>query len=262
MLIDAHCHVPHAGYKKDVDSIIEDASSVGVSKLIVIGTSISENEKVIKFVVEPKHANIFCSIGIYPHEDMDKSVEELREALESALALSEKIVAIGECGIDVSNWQGGRSIEDQIKIFEMQIQVALDHDLPIIIHNRNGDAQVMALFNKYHGSKLRGVAHSFSQSWEVAQQYLDLGFYISFSGMITYPARKPLLETVAKVPLDRFLVETDSPYLPPQGHRGEPNYPEYVKIVAEKVAQVKEKPFDEIADWSYKNTCTVFNKLS
>ncbi len=256
MLIDSHCHLPHSHYKKDLDLIINDAKKAGVTKLINIGTSLKDSQLALK--VASQYDNIFATTAIYPHEDMGKTVEELRSGLEEILDSGQGVYGIGECGIDISNWEGGRDVAEQEKVFEMQIELAVEHDLPLIIHNRNGDDLVFKLLEKHKSKKLRGVAHCFASTLEASQRYLDLGFYISFSGMITYPSRKDLVEVAKSIPMDRLLVETDAPYLPPQGHRGEPNYPEYVKIVAEKVAQVKEKPFDEIADWTYKNTCTLF----
>lgn len=256
MLIDSHCHLSNSHYEKDIDLIINDAKKAGVTKLINIGTSLRDSRLALK--IASQYNDIFATIAVYPHEDMGKTVNELRLDLEKILDSGQKVYGIGECGIDISNWKGGRDIEEQEKVFEMQIELAVKHDLPLIIHNRNGDDLVFKLLEKHKSEKLRGVAHCFASTLEASKKYLDLGFYISFSGMITYPSRKDLVEVAKSVPMDKLLVETDAPYLPPQSHRGEPNYPEYVKIVAEKVAQVKEKPFDEIADWTYRNTCTLF----
>lgn len=127
-----------------------------------------------------------------------------------------------------------------------------------MIHNRNADEIVLDILSSYAGKGLRAVAHCFSSDWETAERFLDLGVCISFSGMITYPSRHDLREVAKKVPDDMFLIETDSPWLPPQDHRGELNYPKYVKIVAEKVSQVKEKPYLTIASLSTKNACRLF----
>lgn len=255
MLIDSHCHLPHASIS--AKQLIDNAHNEGVVGLINIGTSISDNKSALK--IAESFSNVYSTIAIYPHENMDKSLEDLKKHLEEMLTSNNgKIVAIGECGIDITEWKGGRSVEDQIKLFEMQINVALDHDLPLVIHTRNGDELVLNLFNKYRNSRLRGVIHCFSSSWEVAQKYLDLGFCISFSGLITYPSRKQLLETVKGVPDDKFLVETDAPYLPPQGYRGQTNEPKYVKIVAQKVAEVRDQTFDQVSKLSYDTTCRIF----
>lgn len=257
MLIDSHCHIPHRKYEKDTKEIVKECLNEDITKLISIGTSLKEN--ILAINVSKEFKNIYPTIAIYPHEDMNKDTLYLEKELEDTLKENPNVRAIGECGIDISKWEGGRTLEEQIKLFEMQIKLSLKYKLPLIIHNRNGDEYVLKLLTKYKDRGVLGVMHCFDSTWEYAQEILDLGFYISFSGLITYPKRDYLLEVVKNVPMDRFLVETDAPYLPPQTHRGEVNYPKYVKIIAEKVAQVKEKTFNEIALNSYTNTCKLFN---
>lgn len=256
MLIDSHCHIPHRKYEKSVDDILQECSDWGVEKLINIGTSIDENQRVTK--ISEQYPQIYSSIGIYPHENKEHSLEDLELSLKENLKISGKIVAIGECGIDVSKWENGRTLDDQINLFEMQVSLAKNKGIPLIVHNRNGDDYVYEVLKKHFSSSLTGVVHCFDSDWEFARKVLDLGFYISFSNMITYPKKDSLLEVVKNIPEDRFLVETDAPYLPPQSMRGEINYPKYVKIVAEKVAQIKQKTFEEISGLSYKNTCSLF----
>jgi TatD DNase family protein len=260
-LIDSHCHFPHSNYEKSIKEIIAEAKAGGVVKFISIGTSEVENKKSIE--VANNFDEVFTSIGIYPHEDLGKSISELREILIKQLDLSKKIVGIGECGVDVSEWKGGRKLKEQLEVFEMQVNIACEKNLPLIIHNRNGDKEILEILNE-RKNKLgsagvpKGAVHCFSSTWEGAKQFLDLGFYLSFSAMITYPSRKTLEEVVKNVPEDKFLLETDSPYLPVQGHRGEVNYPKYVKMIAEKASQIKEKPFEEICRFSYNNTIQLF----
>jgi TatD DNase family protein len=257
MLIDSHCHLPHKLYEKDVETILKEAKEWGVEKLINIGTSVKENEKVIE--VSRNYEDIPCSVGIHPQEDRNLDLGYLAESLEEVLEKSGRIVAIGECGIDISKWEKQRPVEDQEKLFDIQVKLAKRVNLPLIIHNRNGNDTVLKVLNNNLGSGLRGVIHCFDSNWEFAKKVLDLGFYVSFTNLISYPKKDALLEVVKNVPDDRFLVETDAPYLPPQSMRGEINYPKYVKIVAEKVAQVKEKTFEDVCEFSYSNTCSLFN---
>ncbi len=253
-LIDSHCHLP---YNFDLaEKILNDAKEVGVEKFVTIGTSIKESREAIKLA--EKFKSVYATVGIYPHEEKGISLPVLKENMQRLINSSTKIVGVGECGIDISNWANGRSVTEQLELFDMQIKFALQNNLPLVIHNRNGDEPVITLLKKYKSDNLRGVAHCFASSWEAAQQFLDLGFYISFSGLITYPSRKELLEVVKNVPFDKFLVETDSPYLPPQEHRGERNEPKYVKMVAQKLANVKVLPVSEICRLSYENTCRLF----
>lgn len=257
MLIDSHCHLVHKNYDIPLEQILYEAKESGIDKFITIGTSIKEN--LIAIQTADKIRDVFCSIGIYPHEERDIEIEKLRNSLRENLKKSEKIIAIGECGIDITNWEKQRSVEDQVKLFEMQIEIAKENSLPLIIHNRNGDTQVLDLLEKHADFDLRGVIHCFDSNWEFAKRVLDLGFYISFSNLISYPKKEEVLEVVKNTPMDRFLVETDAPYLPPQSLRGKINYPKYVRIVAEKVAQVKQKTFEEVSRASYENTCKLFN---
>jgi len=256
MLIDSHCHLPHENYDMPLDDILLEAKDFGVEKFINIGTSISENRKVIE--VSNKYPQIYCSLGIYPHENQDIPVPDLKISLQENLKSSNKIIAVGECGIDISRYDKARNIDDQQGLFEMQVLFAKENNLPIIVHNRNGDDYVLKLLGKHSGSNLHGVIHCFDSNWEFAKKILDLGFFISFTNLISYPKKDELIEVVKNVPEDRFLVETDAPYLPPQVLRGKINYPKYVKIVAEKVAQVKQKTFEEVSELSYRNTCSLF----
>lgn len=257
MLIDSHCHFPHKKYTKSIDELVKEAEAAGIEKLINIGTSLKENRRSIETTT--KFENVFATVSVYPHDDAKKNIEELQPLLQEQINSSPKVVAIGEGGIDVfENWEGVRDLKEQTQLFEMLIQLAIKNKLPLIIHNRNGDKQILELLKEYVPQGLTGVAHCFSQDWEFAQQILDSGFYISFTAIITYPKNEYLREIVRKVPDDRFLVETDAPYLPPQQYRGQVNEPKYVKIVAEKVSEVKNRPFEEIAAIAYENTCRLF----
>jgi len=257
MLIDSHCHLPHDKYEKSVDDILQECADWGVEKLINIGTSVDENQKVIK--ISDQYPQIYSSIGIYPHENKEYSIKDLKLSLEENLKMYKKIVAIGECGIDISNWENGRLLDEQVKLFEMQVSLAKNNRIPLIVHNRNGDDIVYRILKENSDDRLCGVVHCFDSDWDFAKKILDLGFYISFTNLITYPKKDNLQEVVKNVPEDRFLVETDAPYLPPQSMRGQINYPKYAKIVAEKVAQVKQKTFEEVSEFSYRNTCSLFN---
>jgi TatD DNase family protein len=256
MLIDSHCHLPHLNNKEKLENTLKEAQGAGVEKFINIGTSIKSSKQALQ--VAENYENVYSTISIYPHEDLDISVKDSVTQIRQ-LVPNDKIVAVGETGLDITEGSGGRNQQDQLRLYEELIKLALDLNLPIILHNRNADDLIIETLKKFKTSNLRGVAHCFASQWETAQQLLDLNFMLSFSGMITYPSRRNLLETVANVPMDMFLVETDSPYLPPQGHRGEENQPKYVKIVAEKIAQVKQKSFEEIALTSTSNACRLFN---
>jgi TatD DNase family protein len=257
MLIDSHCHLSHKKYEKSIDVIISEAGDFGVGKMINIGTSMDENRKAID--ISGAYRQVFCAIGIHPYEDIGISLDELRISLDGNLKKSNKIVAVGECGMDVLAEKTSRDLNQQEELFEMQVIFAKEHRLPVIVHDRKCDDSVLEILKKHSGSDFRGVVHCFDSDWEFAKKVLDIGFYISFTNLIGYPKKDTLIKVVKNVPDDRFLLETDAPYLPPQTMRGEINYPKYVKIVAEKVAQIRQKPFEEISELSCGNTCSLFN---
>jgi TatD DNase family protein len=252
-LIDSHCHLPIN--RTALETVLGEARKNGVEKLVNIGTNVKTSEKACQIAEEQK--NVYATVGIYPHEEKNTDFGTLSEKL-GKLIHRKKVVAIGECGIDISEWKGGRSLQDQQNLFELQIKLAITHNLPITMHNRNADKHVLEMLSYYHKEGLRGVSHCFASSWKTAKKLIDLDFFISFSGLITYPSRKELVETVTKVPMDKFVLETDSPYLPPTGHRGEKNQPKYVKITARKMAELRNEKFETICRHSYENTCHIF----
>ncbi|MBI2414711.1 TatD family hydrolase [candidate division WWE3 bacterium] len=269
MLIDSHFHLTSDEYPLK-NTVIENAKEVGVTKLITIGTYLKDDAQVIELI--EKYPNLYGVVGIYPHEELELQVHEMEKSLKNLLLMSKKIVGIGECGIDVPKSSETplqikhetRSLEKQIEIFEMQIKLAIENNLPVVIHNRNGDDVVLSILEKYqkiaedNNKKLKGVIHCFTSTWEIAQKFIEIGFYISFSGIITYPSGKAIHETVAKIPLDKFIVETDAPWLTPQGFRGKINEPKYVRMTAQKVSEIKGLSEEEICKVTYKNTCDLF----
>ncbi len=254
MLIDSHAHLP-----KDIaktKAILARAKENGVEKIINIGTSIQTNIEGIHLANTLN--DVYTTIAIYPNEDQDKNIDALKEQLEKQLILSKKIVAIGECGMDITAWTGQREIAEQYKLFEMQIKLALKNNLPIVIHNRNGDKHVLELVQKYYKQGLRGIAHCFTQNLAYAKELLKYEFYISFSGFITHNSKSYLLEIVKEIPFDKILVETDAPYILPKGIKDRENESKNVKMVVEKIAQAKNVSFETIAKCTYNNTCAIF----
>lgn len=257
MLIDSHCHLPPDF--KLIDQIIENALQNEVAYVVNIGTDLQENSKVIE--TSEKYRNVFGVIGIYPHSHRDTPVDSLIVELEKQIKTKPtRLVAIGECGIDVTEWSEQRPVSHQIQLFEQQLSLAEKYVLPVVIHNRNGNDHVFETLAKYKG-RVTGVAHCFDGDWETAKKYLDFNFFISFSGFITYNSKKHLLDVVSKVPEDRFVVETDSPYILPKGISEKPNEPKNVKMVARKIAEVKQKPYEEVCRWSVENTLRLFPKM-
>lgn len=261
MLFDTHCHLHSSKYKEKGSKILDEAFEWNVNKFVTVGTNLKKSRQALK--IAKLHDAVYASVGIYPHDEKKLTLEQQYEALQNLInenSHNGKIVAIGECGIDNVEYSHMRPVVEQIPLFEMQIELAIKNDLPIIIHNRDGDEHVLTALKKYSAEpKLRGICHCFVGNWETAQKFLDLNFYISFSGIITYPSGKSILETVEKIPNDKFVIETDAPYLAPQGYRNQVNEPKYVKMVAEKVADAKKLSLKKVSDFSYKNSLKIYN---
>lgn len=258
-LVDSHCHLPSLAQKEDLERILNDAREAGVESLVNVGTSILSNAQALELA--QSYSGVFATASIYPHENMNKSLFELESYLRGFLKENRpNLVALGECGVDLpkdsQEHEKLRSLSDQIDLFKMQASLAKEFDLPMVIHDRNGDEYILNILREFGIRK--GVLHCFSSSWDFASKILDLGLYISFSGFITYSSKENLLETVAKVPQDRFLIETDSPFIPPKGSKSKSNEPKYVKLIAEKVALIRNLSFDNVAILSTENVRRLF----
>ncbi|KKU17378.1 MAG: hypothetical protein UX26_C0002G0034 [Parcubacteria group bacterium GW2011_GWC1_45_9] len=236
--------------------------------------NLKDNQKAI--ALAEKHKNVFCAIGIYPHEEPGVSLNELEKGLREQLKSSKKIVGIGETGIDLvrspsldlryaggfgkaraSAYQG-RGLKEQLELFEMQIKLAVEFSLPLVIHNRNGDKEVLVLAEKYSKKGLFGICHCFVQNWNYGKKMLDYGFYLAFGGIITYDSGEYILETVKKAPLEKILIETDSPWLAPEPLRSSINEPKNIRLVAEKIAEVRGIGYDEVVKITYENGKRLF----
>ncbi len=263
MLIDSHCHLPTDITK--AQTLLERAAQENVQKVITIGTSLAENQNAL--TLAQNLPNVYATIGIYPHENQDIPLDTLETQLTNALAqdTTQKIVGIGECGIDITNWQNQRTLDSQLQLFDMQILLAKKRSLPLVVHNRNGDEHVLRLLTHHADSTLTGVVHCFDGSWDFAQKVLALGFKISFSGFVTYTNKSYLLETVKKIPDDMYLLETDSPYILPKklatGQKNQQNEPKNVRMIAQIVAATKNLPFEKVAQDSCENTLNLFKNM-
>lgn len=266
IFIDSHCHLPNIHHKNDLERILADARDCDVIKYINIGTTIKENVEVIN--VAETYAGVFAAIGIYPHEHRGENIAKLMEQLEEQAKSSKKVVAVGECGIDITDWKQQRPLEEQLQLFKAQIDLALKLNLPLIIHNRNADEMILQILADYGTNHpgLRGVVHCFDADWQVAQQFLDLGMHLSFSGKVTYPTQQALQEVARLIPQDKYLLETDSPFLLPEPAKSEAraqsvnqkNEPKYVRMVGQKVAELRQIYLAQAALQATDNTHRLF----
>lgn len=256
MIIDSHCHLNYPDFKDDFNDVLARARINGVERFLTICTKLEEFDDVHKIAKD--HDDIFCSLGIHPHHSGDDGATDL-DVLQKTLmekATLEKVVGIGETGLDFFYEYSDKKYQESC--FHIHADVAIKNDLPLIVHSRDADLETVAVLKQHHGA--RGVIHCFSTGKELLFGALDLGFYISISGIVTFNKAQNLQELVKLIPLDRLLVETDSPYLAPVPYRGKRNEPSFVVDVAKKVAQLRDQSFEEICQKTSQNFYRLFNK--
>lgn len=253
MITDSHCHLNYPEFTGNLEPTLQRAVAAGVSRFVTISTKLEEIEqhKNIAHSFEP----VFYTAGVHPHQAADYTLEAMETQL-SVAALDAKMIGFGETGLDYYYNHSPR--EAQIASFEKHLDLATRFDLPVIIHTRNADDDTLAVLDNFPNA--RGVFHCFSGSPALAKAALDKGFYLSFSGIITFKKAADLGDVVRETPLERMLVETDAPYLAPEPYRGKPNEPAWVYHVAEKVAIIKGLSLAEVAEQTTANFLTLFTK--
>ncbi len=254
MLVDSHCHLDRVDlspYGGDFGRFMERTLSEGVEHLLCVAIDL-EGHPAMMELVEP-WPQVSTSVGVHPNdkEREEPTVERLVE-----LARHPRNVAIGETGLDYFRSEG--DLEWQQRRFRTHVRAALAAGKPLIIHTREAREDTLRILEEEKAREVGGVLHCFTENWEMARRGLELGFYISFSGIVTFRNAEALREVVKKVPLDRLLVETDSPYLAPVPHRGKPNEPRHVRLVAEKVAEVRGVPLETVIERTGENFFTLF----
>ena len=250
MLTVSHCHLFYEEILKDIDNVFKRSKELGVNRFICVGTNI--NDSLLSLDISNKYENVYCSAGIHPHdsENVDKDYIHQIELMMD----SDKMIAVGEIGLDY--FRNISSKKSQIKVFNELLELADTIKKPIIFHNRDADDDIIDILSAY--PNVIGVSHCFSSTLSTAKKLLDMGYYISFSGNLTF--KNSNLPSVAKyLPLDRLLVETDSPYLSPEPFRGKPNEPGRTRFVAEKLAEIHNTSFESIAEQTTDNINKLFS---
>ena len=250
-MIDSHCHLDHEPLFDNLEDILKRSKDVGIEKLLTICTTFESFEK-IKLLVK-KDDIIYGSYGIHPHET--KSNEANTKLIIDEIRSNKKIIGVGETGLDF--YYNHSEKKDQISSFEEHIKASLELDIPLIVHSRNAEIETLEIFNKYKNHKLKILMHCFTGSKKFAENLLSFNAYFSASGIITFKNSIELQETFEFIPLEKILIETDSPYLAPVPNRGKKNEPSFVKFTAEKLAIIKQIKFSELV----KATTNNFNKL-
>ena len=257
-IIDSHTHLDYPQFEEQLDDVIGRAASLGVREMITIGVKLSTVERPRKLA--EKHDNIWFSAGIHPHEAGNEADASNYEAIRASVD-HPRCVAVGEAGLDYFYEHALR--QSQADSFRTQIAVARDTGLPIIVHARDADDDMIdILTDEMRKGAFTGVLHCFSSGATLAQVALEIGFYISFSGIITFNKSETLREIAKSVPLSRILVETDSPYLAPTPYRGKTNEPGYTRYVCEKIAEIKQVGLSEMARQTRQNTYELFTKMN
>lgn len=247
MFIDTHCHLDFPEFKHEVSSILGRAKTAGVERIINVGVNVKSSKDSCDLA--RRYPEIYATIGLHPHSALDLDIGTRGELMK--LAAQNKVVAVGEIGLDYyylkrsSQFARYPSREEQIFCFEQMLDFAMETKLPVIVHCREAEADILAILKSYSGN-IQGVLHCFSGNYDFAEKILDIGFAISFTGNITYKNNLDAREVIKKVPLGSIMIETDSPYLTPEPYRGKRNEPAYVVEAAKKIAEIKNLDLDII----------------
>ncbi len=251
-IIETHCHLDYLNHRP-LDDIISDAQAKGVQKIITIG--VSPNALANVFALSQTYHNVYGALGVHPHDSKDYNLDAdrfIQQHLDN-----KKIVAIGEIGLDYHYNLSDKNT--QIKVFSQQLEMASKHNMPIVVHTRDADSDTQELLLKYAPNlPAKGVIHSFTSGKALAKSALDLGFYIGINGIVTFNKAENVQDIARYIPLDRLLLETDSPYLTPVPYRGKDNEPMYIPFIAEKIAELKGIEVEALLKQAYTNANNLF----
>ncbi len=253
MYIDSHCHINFPELHKKINNVLDNMKENKISHALCVSVTLDKVEEILNLTKQ--HSNIYASVGVHPdYEDItEPDIDILFKYSQD-----KKVVAIGETGLDYFRLKGDLSW--QRDRFRTHIRAAIKSRLPLIIHTRNAREDTINIMREEDAKSATGVMHCFTESYEMARKAIDLGFYISFSGIITFKNANDLRDTVKKIPIENILIETDSPYLAPVPKRGKLNEPSNVIYVAEKIAELKNIPVEKVAEITTNNFFNLFNK--
>lgn len=252
MFFDSHCHLTAEQFDADREAVIQQAVDAGVTRMLTLATDVGSSRAVI--ALAERYEGVYAAIGIHPESVRLAAFEDLEIIRE--LAAHPKVVALGEIGLDY--YWDRTTAEVQQTFFEKQLQLAAELDLPVAIHDREAHDEIMATLREMRGIHVRGVLHAFSGGVEMAQDAFALGLMISLGGPVTFKNNKHAPDLVRAVPLEKILLETDSPYLAPHPYRGKRNEPAHVKLVAERIAELKSVSMAQVATQTTTNAQHLF----
>lgn len=251
-LVDTHCHIHFPDYPLDPEVVIANAAVAGVTRLIAVGCTITDSKLGVEMA--SRHESIWSSIGLHPHEaanyvNDDKTLQQFRD-----LAIKPKVIAIGECGLDYHYMHS--NMEDQKKLLRFQLDLAVEHDLPLIFHVRQAFSDFWSILDEYKG--LRGVVHSFSSTRADSDEILARGLYVGLNGIMTFTKNSEQLDAVKDLPLEKVVLETDAPFLTPTPERGTICQPKHLVVIAEFLARLRNEELESFADQTTLNARTLF----
>ena len=252
MLIDSHAHLEMPEFKKDLEGVVRRAMESGVEYIFTVGTEEKDWRRALE--IANTHPSIYAILGIHPHNA--KEIDDQTYPLLKDLCKNKKVKAYGEIGLDFFRNLSPRDI--QLKRFREQIELAKELGLPIVVHDREAHQETMEILKSEKAEKCGGIIHCFSGDYEMAKVCIDMGFYISIPGSITFKNAESFREIVKRIPLDSLLVETDAPFLTPEPFRGKRNEPSYVRYTAQKVAEIKKVSFEKVAEVTTENAFKVY----
>jgi len=252
-MIDSHCHLDHEPLFENINEVIKRSKDIGLQKLLTISTTLNSFDKIKDIVnIDPM---IFGTFGIHPHETEANQVN--KETLVKTISKFKKIIGVGETGLDF--FYNHSNKERQIDSFKDHIEASIELKMPIIIHSRNAEDETFNILNSYNNKNLKILMHCFTGSYEFSKKLLSLGAFFSASGIITFKNSVELQNTFKKIPLDKLLIETDSPFLAPIPMRGKKNEPSFIKYTLEKLSFIKEKSPKEMSILTSNNFNQLFN---
>ena len=253
-MIDSHCHLDHEPLFNDLDNIIKRSKEVGIEKLLTICTTHKSFENILKII--KKDDIIFGTFGIHPHEAKDNPIS--KDEIIKKANKDNKIIGIGETGLDF--FYNYSDKDQQIESFEHHIKASIELNYPLIVHSRNAEIETFDILNKYKDQNLKVLMHCFTGSSEFAKKLMNLNCFFSASGIITFKNSLELQETFKIIPLDKLLIETDSPFLAPVPNRGKKNEPSFIKFTAQKLANLRNIEVDKLILLTTNNFNTLFSK--
>jgi len=253
MLIDSHAHLDMKQFDSDRDQIIDRAVSADVMHIITVGIDIISSRNAVKLTQH--YPSILATAGIHPHNADNANKNDLEQI--ALIAQHNKIIAIGEIGLDFFRNRSAR--KNQIEVFSQQLAIAISLDLPVVIHDREAHTETVSILSSFKQNGLHGMIHCFSGDYKLAKKFINMGYYISIPGTVTFNNASQIQDVARRIPLNRLLLETDAPFLAPTPYRGKRNEPSHIIHTAQKIAKLRGISFEEISYQTSKNVCELFN---